>query len=98
MNVGTIEQLSVAVLTASRQVSIILFMKSRTLYDNLEGRAVTLYWDMNGRIFVSRVERVCHGHKIANPIIDWYQCDDYSWTIGISATNPQWIREQIISD
>lgn len=98
MNVGAIEQLSVAVLTASRQVSIILFMKSRTLYDNLEGRAVTLYWDMDGRIFVSRVECVCHGREIANPIIDWYQCDDYSWTIGISTTNPQWIREQIISD
>lgn len=73
-------------------------MKSRTLYDNLEGRAVTFYWDTDGRIFVSRVECVCHGHKIANPIIDWYQCDDYSWTIGISTTNPQWIREQIISD
>lgn len=73
-------------------------MKSRTLYDNLERRAVTLYWDTDGRIFVSRVECVCHGHKIANPIIDWYQCDDYSWTIGISTTNPQWIREQIISD
>ena len=73
-------------------------MKSRTLYDNLEGRAVTLYWDMDGRIFVSRVESVCHGLEIANPIIDWYQRDDYSRTIGISATNPQWIREQIISD
>lgn len=73
-------------------------MKSRTLYDNLERRAVTIYWDMDGGIFVSRVERVCHGHKIANPIIDWYQSDDYSWTIGISTTNPQWIREQIISD
>jgi len=68
-------------------------MKSRTLYDNLERRAVTLYWDTDRRIFVSRVECVCHGHKIANPIIDWYQCDDYSWTIGISTTNPQWIRE-----
>lgn len=73
-------------------------MKSRTLYDNLEGRAATLYWDTDGGIFVSRVECVGHGREIANPIIDWYQRDDYSWTIGISTTKPQWIREQIISD
>ena len=73
-------------------------MKSRTLYDNLEGRAVTVYWDMNGGILVSSVKCVRHGHETADPVIDWYQCNDYSWTIGISATNPQWIREQIISN
>ena len=73
-------------------------MKSRTLHNNLEGRAVAVYWDTNGGILVSSVKRVRHGHEIANPVIDWYQCNNYSWTIGIFATNPQWIREQIISD